>query len=121
MIIVRSLLAAMFLFASLAYFFKWGPQQAPTGNIKVYMDGIMAVGYLMPLVKVLELCCGIALLVGRFVPLAVTILFAILINIIGFHASLEPQQLPLVIALLLADLFVAYYYRANFKGLFAVK
>jgi len=121
MIIVRTLLGAMFVFASLAYFFKFGgPQPAPTGNVKVYMDGISTVP-ILPIIKVLELLCGIALLVGRFVPLAVVILFPILINIILFHANLEPKQLPMIIGLLLADLFVAYYYRANYKGLFAAK
>jgi len=120
MIVVRTLLAAMFLFASLAYFLKM-PQPAPTGNIKVFMEGLTAVVYLMPLLKSIELICGICLLVGRFVPLVTIVLFPILINIICFHAFLEPAQLPLVILLLAFDLFLAYYYRDRYKPILSAK
>jgi putative oxidoreductase len=121
-IIVRTLLGAMFLFGSIPYFLHLYPQQPPlTGNMKIFMDGVNASGYLMNLVKGTELVCGLALVVGRFVPLALVILCPIIINILFVNAILTPSGWPIGAVLLLADLFVAYCYRDNYKGLLAAK
>jgi len=121
MIIVRSLMGALFIFGSVVYFFKLFPQPAMTGNIKVFMDGVTASGYLMNLIKATELVCGIAFILGRFVPLAAVILFPIVINILLVDIYLMPTALPAAVILLLGNLFLAYYYRNNYKGLLAVK
>jgi len=121
MIIVRTLLGAMFLFASVTYFLHSFPQPILKGNMKTFNDGVTAAVYLMPLIKATELVCGIALIVGRFVPLAAVVIFPVIVNILLVNAYLSPEALPIGIALLIADLFVAYYYRANYKGLLAAK
>ncbi|MDB5109681.1 MAG: DoxX protein [Mucilaginibacter sp.] len=120
-IIIRTLMGLMFLFSSVVVLFKLVPQPVLTGNVKVFMEGVNASVYLMTLIKVTELVCSIALILGRFVPLAAVVLFPIIVNIVCFHAFLEPEGLPIVIALLLGDLFLAYYYRDNYKGLLAAK
>ena len=121
MIIVRIVLGCMFLFSSAVYFLKLFPQPAMTGNIKVFMDGLNAAVYLMPLIKTTEFVCSVALLSGRFVALAVVILFPVIINIVFVHCYLAPAELPIAIALLIANLFLAYYYRDNYKGLLVAK
>lgn len=121
MIIVRTLMGLMFLFSSAVFFLKLFPQPVLKGNIKIFMDGITAAAYLLPLIKATELICAIAFLIGRFVPLAVVIIFPIIVNIVFVHAFLGPENLPVAIALLCADLFLAYYYRNNYKTLLAAK
>lgn len=120
-IIVRILVGLMFLFSSVVVLFKLVPQPQLKGDIKVFMDGVNASVYLMPLIKVTELVCAIALITGRFVTLALVVLFPIMINIVLFHAFLGPENLPVVIALLLGILFLAYAYRRNYESLFTVK
>ena len=120
-IIVRILVGLMFLFSSVVVLFKLVPQPQLKGDIKVFMDGVNASVYLMPLIKVTELVCAIALITGRFVTLALVVLFPIMINIVLFHAFLGPENLPIVIALLLGILFLAYAYRKNYISLFTVK
>lgn len=120
-IIVRILMGLMFLFASIAYFFKLVPQPEMTGAVKVFNDGMNASVYLMPTVKIVELICGVSFIIGRFVPLATVLIFPIIINILLFHAFLAPQNLPLAILLLLGNLFLAYYYRKNYAGIFVSK
>lgn len=85
------------------------------------MDGVNASVYLMPLIKITQLVCAIALITGRFVALALVVLFPIMVNIVFFHAFLGPESLPTVIALLLGVLFLAYVYRENYVSLFAIK
>jgi putative oxidoreductase len=121
-IIIRSLLGAMLLFASITYFYMvaTNKMQMPTGQPKVYMDGISTV-HIMDIVKVIELLCGLAFITGFFNKLAAIVIFPILINIVLFHAFLEPAELPMMIVLLLFDLYIAYYYRETYKALFAAK
>ena len=44
-IIVRTLMGLLFLFASIVVLFKLVPQPELTGNVKVFMDGVNASGY----------------------------------------------------------------------------
>ncbi|GAB1444811.1 MAG: DoxX family membrane protein [Cyclobacteriaceae bacterium] len=116
-IIVRTLLGMLFVFGSLAYFFSWIPQPELTGDLKTFNDGLNASGYLMPLIKFTELVCGIAFIAGRFVPLAVIIIFPIVINIVSVHIFLAPEGLPIALFLLLTSLFLAYSNRDHYKSL----
>lgn len=121
MIITRVLMGGMFLFASVVVLFKLMPQPETTGNVKILMDGFAASGYLMTAVKLFELVCGIAFLIGIFVPLAAVVIFPITLNIFLFHLFLEPSGLPIAILMIIGNLFLAYYYRDKYKGLFVAK
>jgi putative oxidoreductase len=119
--IVRILLGLMFVFASVAYFLKLMPEPEMTGNVKIFTDGINASIYLMPLVKVFELVCSILFISGFFVPLATVLIFPIIVNILMFHAFLDPKNLPLAIVLMAANLFLAYYHRDKYKSMLKAK
>jgi putative oxidoreductase len=120
-IIVRTLMGLLFLFASIVVLFKLMPQPEPKGAVKIFMDGIQATIYLLPFIKITELVCGIAFVSGRFVPLATVVIFPITLNILLFHAFVAPEGLPTAILLLLGNLFLAYFYRQNYKTLVAAK
>jgi uncharacterized membrane protein YphA (DoxX/SURF4 family) len=121
LIIVRILMGLMFAFASIVFFFKLINQPELTGSIKIFNDGIAASIYLMPTVKVFELLCAVAFLSGRFVPLATVVIFPIILNILLFHAFLQPSGLPVAILLMLGGLFLAYYYRDKYKAFLTAK
>lgn len=118
-IIIRVLMGLLFLFSSAAFFFNLVPTPELTGSLKTFNDGVTASGYLMQLIKGTELVCAIAFIVGRFVPLAVVVIFPVIVNIVLVHAFLAPEGLPVAIFLLLANLFLAYYYRDRYKTLVA--
>lgn len=89
--------------------------------MKTFSEGLAASGYLMTLIKVTELICSLALISGFFVPLALVILFPIIVNIFFVHLMLAPEGMPVAIFLLLASLFLAYAKRDHYKGLLAAK
>jgi putative oxidoreductase len=120
-IIVRTLVGLMFLFASITYFLNLVPQPEITGSPRVFMEGLAASGYIMPVVKAFELLCGIAFVSGRFVALAVVVIFPIAVNILLVHAFLLPEGLPVAIPLFLGILFLAFVYRKNYEPLLAAK
>ncbi|MDQ0966999.1 putative oxidoreductase [Flavobacterium sp. W4I14] len=114
-IIVRVLLAAMYLFASVSYFLNIMPK-APemTAAQTSFMTGMMASVYLFPLIKITELVGGILLLIGRTAPLGALIIFPVTLNIFLYHAFLGPKDLPMVAVMLLFNLFLLYAYRAKY-------
>lgn len=125
-IVVRTLMGLLFLFASIAYFLNTFivevfPKPELTGNMKVFNDGLEASIYLLSLVKVIELICGIAFVVGRFVPLATVLIAPIIVNIFCVHAFLARDGLPAAIFLVFANCFVAYYHRRSYAPLFVAK
>ena len=120
-IIVRVLMGLLFLFASISVLFNLIAQPELTGKTKIFMDGMNASGYLLPLIKITELLCGIAFVSGYFVPLATVVIAPIVVNIFLFHAFVDTQGLPVGIVLVLANIFLAYGYRDKFKPLLEAK
>ena len=120
-IVVRTLVGLMFLFASVTYFLKLAPPPDLTGNAKTFFDGIAASGYIMPVSKVFEFLCGLAFISGRFVALAVVLIFPIALNILFINVILLPVGLPIVIPLFLAILFLAYSNFEKYKPMLTAK
>lgn len=121
MIVVRTLMGAFLLFASIAYFFELvKPTTAPPDAAIVYNKGI-AVAHLLTIVKSIELICGLMLITGRFAALATIVIFPITVNIVIFHAYADPANIGGGILLLVLNLFMAYYYRKNYAPIFQMK
>jgi uncharacterized membrane protein YphA (DoxX/SURF4 family) len=116
--VVRVLLGLLFLFASITYFFELITPPPKTGAIRTFNDGLDAAVYLMPLVKTIELLCGIAFVTGRFVPLATVLIAPIIVNIVLVHAFMAPEGLPIALFAAFATAFVAYQHRESYKPLF---
>ena len=121
MLIVRTLMGLLFVFASVTYFFNLITPPPMEGAIRSFNEGLAASGYFFTLLKVTELTCGILLLVGRFVPLVLVILSPIIINIFFVHLLLDRSGLPVAIFLVLANIFLAYYYRDAFRPLLTAR
>ena len=121
MIIVRTLMGLLFLFGAVAYFFNLVTPPPLEGAMKTFNEGLAASGYFFTLLKVTELVCGLLLITGRFVPLALVILSPIIVNIFFVHALLDRTGLPVAIFLVLANFFIAYFYRDAFKPLLTPK
>jgi putative oxidoreductase len=120
-LIVRVLMGLLFLFASVSVLFNLVPQPELTGKVKVFMEGVNASGYLLPLIKITELVCGLAFVAGRFVPLATVVIAPIIVNIFFFHAFVDTSGVPVAVFLVLANIFLAYAYWDKFKPLLEAK
>jgi putative oxidoreductase len=119
-IIVRTIFALWFLFASVVFLFQIKMEAPPLPATAMnFMTALIGTGYLLTVVKVVELVCGLMLLTNRWAPLATVMLFPITVNIVLFHGFLDnPTSLPVCIGMLAAHLFLAFAYRKNYKTLF---
>jgi uncharacterized membrane protein YphA (DoxX/SURF4 family) len=120
-IIVRILLGLLYAFSAIMVLFHLAPQPELSGNTKIFMDGIVASRYLLMLLKVTELLCGLALITGFFAPLATIIIFPVTLNILLFHICTSQSDFGMAIVMLLANLFLAYAYREKYKPLLSLK
>jgi putative oxidoreductase len=117
-LIVRILIGALLLFASLSYFFKFGEQPELVGDMKTVMTGFIATKYLLPLAKSVELICGLSFVTGKFIKISSIILVPITLNILLINVFLMPEGIPIAAALFLGNLFLIYRNWDSYKGLF---
>lgn len=120
---IRILLGALFMFGGIAFFFM-APPTMPEGPMATYFTGLQASVYFLPLLKITEIVCGLFLVSGFFVPLALVILAPIALNIFMVHAFLEPSGLVVASFVVVAVLYLAFFspsYSAVIKRLFVAQ
>jgi putative oxidoreductase len=119
-LISRILLGFMFVVAGLNAFFNFLTGPMPTGLAGEFVDALLKSHY-FAVVGAVQLIGGALLLVNRYVPLALTLIAPVIVNILLFHLLLN--HVGLVTAFVLAILWgmIAYRYRQYFSGLFVQK
>jgi putative oxidoreductase len=68
-----------------------------------------------------EAASGLLLLTGRFVPLALTILAGVGLNILYFHFAFAPGQIYFPLFLAILEVILVFAYREYFRGIFTMK
>ena len=122
-VIARFLMGLPLFIFGLNAFLNFIPQpKAPmAAGAMAFAGALMATGYMMQLIGVTQLVVGALLLANRFVPAALTILGALLVNIVLFHAFMAPAAFaPAVIAVTLWSIVFAHE-RAAFRPLLVAK
>ena len=117
-IVARVLLGAVFLVFGLNGFFHFLPQPPAPPRAMAFAGGLATSGYFFPLLKATEVVAGALLLLG-FVPIALTLLAPIVVNIVAFHVFLAPGNYAVVGLVLAAEIYLAVVHRAAFAPLFA--
>jgi uncharacterized membrane protein YphA (DoxX/SURF4 family) len=116
-IIARILLGLIFVFFGSNAFLRFLPMPPlPQGVTGEYLHAFFASGYVY-FVGGLQIIGGLLLLIGRFVPLGLTILGAIIVNIWIFHILMAPKGFPPALVVTILELFLVWRYRDAFKGL----
>jgi uncharacterized membrane protein YphA (DoxX/SURF4 family) len=116
----RVLLGLVFVVFGLNGFLHFLPQPPMPEGAQAFAGALFATGYFFPLLKGTEIVAGSLLLSGRYVPLALTLLAPIVVNIVAFHVFLAPG-IGLPLAILVLELFLAWAYRAAFRPMLAAR
>lgn len=119
--VIRVLFGTLMVFASVTYFFNLVPAPELEGNMKIFTEGIDASGYLMPMVKGIELACGVLFILNRYVVLATIVILPIVINILAVHIFLAPEGLPIAIFLFIANLVLILRNKNYYESLLVIK
>ena len=121
MIVVRTLMGLLFLFASVTFLLGLITPPPMEGVPKTFNEGLASVGYFFPVLKVVELLSGLAFVTGYFVPLATVLIAPVIVQIALYHTMIDRSGFPVAAFLVLANLFVAYNYREAYAGLLKAK
>jgi putative oxidoreductase len=117
-VIVRVLLGLQFVVFGSNAFLKFMPMPEIHGQAGAFITALMTSGY-MYVIAALQVLGGLCLLLGaRFVPLGLTLLGPIIVNILLYHIFLEPQGLPIAIVVAALALFLLWIYRFKFPAIF---
>ena len=116
-VIARVLLGLIFvIFGSNAFLHFLPMPPLPQGLAGEYLHAFLASGYVY-FIGGFQVIGGVLLLIGRFVPLGLTILGAIIVNIWLFHILMAPEGFPPALVVTVLELFLVWRYREAFAGL----
>ena len=116
-IISRVLLGLIFVTFGLNMFLNFIPMPPPPeGPARQFMTALFMSHYLY-VVGALQVVGGLILLSGRWMPLGLTLLGPVIVNIVCFHVLMAPAGLPMAIVVSLLALFLLWRCREHFAGL----
>ena len=116
-VIVRILLGLIFVFFGSNAFLHFLPMPPlPQGVAGEYLHAFFGSGY-VNVIGGFQVIGGLLLLIGRFVPLGLTILGAVIVNIWAFHLLMAPEGLPPAVVVTILELFLLWSYRDRFAGI----
>jgi putative oxidoreductase len=118
-VIARVLLGLVFVvFGSNAFLPFMGPPPEMQGQAGAFISALLSSGY-MYVIAVLQILGGLCLLLGaRFVPLGLTLLGPVIVNIVLFHVFLEPKGMAIALIISALALFLLWIYRFKFPAIF---
>ena len=116
-VIARFLLGLIFLVFGLNGFLHFIPMPPPTGTAAQFFGALYVSNYLA-VIFLLQIIPAILLLLNRYVPLALTLLAPIIVNILLVHLLMVPSGFPLAIIVTVLWGVVFLSVRSAFAGLF---
>jgi putative oxidoreductase len=115
-VIARFLLGLIFLVFGLNGFLHFIPATPPSGTAGQFVGALFVSHYLVP-IFLLQIVSGVLLVLNRYVPLALTLLAPIIVNILLIHILMLPSGLPLALAVTVLWFVVFPSVRSAFAGL----
>src|SRR6059036_732648 len=116
-IIARVLLGLLFVVFGTNIFLHFIPMPPQKPSLATDFSKALMESHYMCVVGLLQVLGGLLLLIGRYVPLGLTLLGPVIANILLFHIFLDRSGLPLAIIVAVLVLFLLWRYRTNFAGL----
>jgi putative oxidoreductase len=112
-IIARLLLGLLFAVLGSNAFLHFLPMPPMTGHSGEFMGALNSTGYLQA-IAAFQVIGGLILIVGRFVPLGLTLLGPIIVNILFYHIFLDRSGMPMALVVCAIFLFLVWQYRSSF-------
>lgn len=117
-LIIRLLVGLIFVVFGVNIFFGFMPMpELPHNAMGDFLNSIFRSGYIYA-IGACEVAGGLLLLIGRFIPLGLTLLGPVVVNILLFHVFMDPSKLLIAIVVLALWLFLMWRWRGAFAGIF---
>ena len=117
-IIARVLLGLVFAVFGSNAFLHFMPMPPMEGQAGAFIGALVSSGYIY-VIAGLQVVGGLFLLIGsRFVPLGLTLLGPVIVNIVLYHIFLDQSGLPMACVISILSLFLLWVHRDKFPAIF---
>ena len=113
------LFGLMFINSGLNKFFNYMPmpENMPEEAVNL-MGNFMAVGWLMPLIAVVEILGGLLFMTNKYRALGAIMIFPVMVGIVLTHLVNIPSGLPIALVLLAILLWAMYENKEKYAPMF---
>ena len=81
-----------------------------------FFVALIETGYMMAFIAIVEIVAGVLLLINKYVPLALVIVFPVMLNALLFHLFLDlPNIAPALIAVAL-NIYLFFAHKPRYEG-----
>ena len=108
--ILRVIYGIFLLTFGLNGFFNFFPLPEMTEEAGTFIGSLAQTGYILPIVGVLQVVVGLLLIVNKFTPLILIVIFPIMLNAFLLHLFLDPAG---IVGSLVAVILNVFLFRAN--------
>ena len=120
-IVARYLLGLLFTVFGLNGFLHFIHQPPPTNPLAIQFFVAVSASHFAAFFFAVQVLGGLLLLCGVFVPLALTLLAAVLYDILAFHLTLSPAAIAPGLVASVLWVLVFLQYRESFSGILSAK
>ena len=120
-LISRFLLGLVFFVFGLNGFLHFIPTPPLPPTTAGRFAGALLESHFVFVVSGVQLVCGVLLLVNRYVPLALTLLGPVIVNIFFYHLLMDRIGLPTAVVVVILWVILFVRHRQYFSGLFVQK
>ncbi|MEL6988422.1 MAG: DoxX family membrane protein [Bacteroidota bacterium] len=114
-LIIRILFGLMMLVFGLNKFLNFMPMPELPSAASNFMSALVESGYMMKVVGIVEVLAGILLLANKFVPLALVIIFPVMLNAFMFHLFLDLKGIPGALVAIAMNIFLFFAYKPSYE------
>jgi uncharacterized membrane protein YphA (DoxX/SURF4 family) len=116
-IIARVLLGLVFVVFGSNIFLHFIPMPPQNPSLATDFSKALMESHYMYVVGFCQVAGGLILLIGRYIPLGLTLLGPVIVNILCFHIFMNHQGWQVASVVVVLALFLLWRHRANFAGL----
>ncbi len=117
--IVRILFGLMLLVFGLNGFFQFMPMPPMAPEAQNFMEALVQTHYMMPFISVVKIIGALLLLSNRYVPLALIIVFPVILNAFLFHLFLDINGIGGAVFALFMNIYLFFTQKQTYRPLFA--
>ena len=82
-----------------------------------FFGALINTGYMMSFIAITEIIAGILLFANKFVPLALVIIFPIMINAFLFHLFLDPGNIVPALLSISLNIILFFVHKRSYDGI----
>lgn len=112
----RIVLGAILFVFGLNKFLQFIPQPPASKEMMQAFGNLMALGFIMPTVAIIEIVVGLALLSNRFKSLALVVLAPISYSMVAFHLAFDIQGIVMAAVVAILNVYLLLSEKEKFSA-----